>query len=467
MNFANLAFWKHLLECLIIIAAIRFAVKRIWPDKLSWTDKFLLACLDIFLLSCVNRTSLIIFISLALFNYGCLCLIGRLKKAQQGMFLAAVIPLHLIPLFYYKYADFSMTVLGLPASNLVRNLIIPAGISFYTFQKVALLVDYYRSGEKPPPFLDYFIFSGFFPLTVAGPIERAHHLLPQMQKFSFTWNPARIEDGVSWIVLGLFYKIGLADNLSAYLQPDVYVTAWDIWFCNLIFGLKIYFDFAGYSLVALGLARCFGIELSLNFQSPYLSTSMKEFWTNWHVTLNRWFRDYIYFPLGGSRIRLWFVNIAFVFLLSGAWHGAGWNYILWGLFLGLFTIVNHTFGKILKVPFLSWVLTMLCIFFTWLFFYETRLPVLAEKLRLLATPSAYPLTLGDWNFHQVNGLSFVLTKAVLLVMCGSVLVLEYLSVRLTSKFYAILRHPVASVIFVVLIVVMGASYTNAFIYFAF
>jgi D-alanyl-lipoteichoic acid acyltransferase DltB (MBOAT superfamily) len=105
-------------------------------------------------------------------------------------------------LFYYKYANFALTVFGLPAGNLVQNVIIPAGISFYTFQKMSLLIDYYRSGKTPPPFLDYLIFCGFFPLTVAGPIERAHHLLPQMEKFRFAWTPAQIEDGVSWIVLG-------------------------------------------------------------------------------------------------------------------------------------------------------------------------------------------------------------------------------------------------------------------------
>ncbi|HEX4140419.1 MAG TPA: MBOAT family O-acyltransferase [Candidatus Methylacidiphilales bacterium] len=467
MNFADFTFWEHLTEALLVIACLHAFLRWFSGGSGFSIDKLLLASLNIFLLFCVNATSLLIFLSLATFNYLCLHISYRLSGLNRRLFVGLCIPFHLVPLFYYKYSAFALrTVLGVN-SEILHNLVIPAGISFYTFQKISLLIDYYRSGDPPPKPLDYLIFSGFFPQTVAGPIERAHNLLPQMQQFRFKWNPKAINEGCSWVIVGLFYKIALADNLSPYIKLDVYQNAWDIWLCNLMFGLKIYFDFGGYSLIALGLARCFGVELSLNFQSPYLCQNMKDFWTRWHVTLNRWFRDYLYFPLGGSRVAWWALNVAFVFFLSGIWHGAGWNFIFWGLSLGVFTVINHLFSKVPTIPAASWALTMICIFFSWLFFYETRLPVLLKKLEILFTPSAYSVSGGSWNFRTSNGLSFTLTEISLVVLCLLVLLLEFLSSRLGDDYYAILRRPEVSIVLIVLGVALGSGYSNGFIYFAF
>lgn len=465
MNFADISFWQNFITGLAVVFCARFVLVRFYGDQGGKWDRLLLITLSLYLLSQVNITSFIIFILLAILNYLSLQISHRLSGHGRWLFLFFIIPAHLLPLFYYKYSHFVLSqTLGMHR-NFFTGFVIPAGISFYTFQKIALLIDYYRSNEEPPSPVDYLNFSGFFPLTIAGPIERAHALLPQMQQFRFEWVPRRIDEGLSWVVLGMFYKIVLSDNISAFIKPDEYTSAWQIWNCSLLFGLKIYFDFAGYSLMALGIAKGLGITLTLNFKSPYLSASMKEFWNNWHVSLNQWFRDYIYFPLGGNRTRFWFLAILFVFLISGVWHGAGWNYLIWGFILGVFTVLSH-FTRWLTGPrFLGWLVTMLVVFFAWTAFYETRTDVLCAKFRILLNPAMYANS--DWMNPFHFALSDLLTELLLLSLCLGVFVLEYCSIRYRNSPYALLRHPVVTISLVFLTVLFAPLLSNEFIYFSF
>jgi D-alanyl-lipoteichoic acid acyltransferase DltB (MBOAT superfamily) len=367
--------------------------------------------------------------------------------------------LQLLPLAYYKYANFAVNqVLGFDILTL-HNLVIPVGISFYSFQKVAFVVDTLVFKQPLPRFLDYLNFAGFFPQIVAGPIERRRDLLPQMEQFRFRWSAENINEGAGWIALGLFFKLCLADNLAGYFDGTSVSNAYLIWMSNLLFGLRIYYDFAGYSLVAVGLGRCLGVKLTLNFRSPYCATSMTEFWRRWHITLCQWFRDYLYIPLGGGRVRWWAFNIALVFVVSGIWHGAGWNFVLWGAIHGAALIINRFFGA-------KWLLTMLTSFCAWLGFYETRTGVLVLKLKTLFTPGAYghaAVQEAAAQYFSSNG--FVLS--CFLVLTGGILLLEWLSIARHDAPYYFLRRPAVAVILVVLTVVLAPEKDNGFIYFAF
>jgi D-alanyl-lipoteichoic acid acyltransferase DltB (MBOAT superfamily) len=262
-------------------------------------------------------------------------------------------------------------------------------------------------------------------------------------------------------------KCCLADNLALHFSRASVSNPYLIWLANVLFGLRIYFDFAGYSLIAVGLGLCLGIKLTLNFASPYCATSVTEFWRRWHITLSQWFRDYVYVPLGGGRVPFWAFNIALVFVVSGLWHGAGWNFILWGALHGAFLIVNRAMGKQWRMPGpLAWVVTLGATFFAWLAFYETRPDMLLAKLHTLVQPRAYgPSALREAVRALLGPDSLVMTWFLLLA--GVVLVLEWLSIRRRNEPYYYLRQPPVAVALVVGAMLLTPGANNSFIYFAF
>lgn len=208
-------------------------------------------------------------------------------------------------------------LLGFDMKN--PSVLIPMGLSFYTFQTIGFWVDNLRQPSPRPTFVDYLNFSSFFPLIVAGPIEKREDLLPQIENNSFRILPTEWKSALSWIILGLGYKMIVADNLGS-LSDKFLVdpsNAWHVWLQCFVFAFRIYFDFAGYSFISVGLGLLFGVKLTLNFRCPYWSRDLRVFWRNWHVTLGTWLRDYIYFPLGGSRVKWWTLNILITFLVSG------------------------------------------------------------------------------------------------------------------------------------------------------
>ena len=223
-------------------------------------------------------------------------------------------------------------------------MILPVGISFYTFHGLSYVIDVYNSKIKPEKnFIDYALFVSFFPLLVAGPIERATHLLPQIQR-KRTFDNSKQIDGLRQILWGLVKKIVIADNCAFYVN-EIFENSSDYSGSTLVLGailfsFQIYGDFSGYSDIALGTARMLGIELLQNFSYPYFSRDIAEFWRRWHISLSSWFRDYVYIPLGGSKgakmqsIR----NVFVIFLLSGFWHGANWTFIFWGFLHAIFFI---------------------------------------------------------------------------------------------------------------------------------
>jgi alginate O-acetyltransferase complex protein AlgI len=273
--------------------------------------------------------------------------VARAEGPRRKRLLLISIGFNLGVLAFFKYAGFFvesaaalLTSLGFPTSAPLLEIVLPVGISFYTFQTLSYTVDVYR--KRLPPsrdLLDFALYVMFFPQLVAGPIERAERLLPQMQAVSREpWRPD--PTGIGLIALGLFKKIALADGVHAYADalsaPErAYPAA--LWFATYAFAFQIYWDFSAYSDIAVGLARLLGVELMSNFRAPYAATGPSDFWRRWHISLSEWLRDYLYIPLGGNRggeLRTQ-RNLFLTMLLGGLWHGAAWHFLLWGAFHGL------------------------------------------------------------------------------------------------------------------------------------
>ncbi len=271
------------------------------------------------------------------------------KPWQRKLLLTLTLVASLGVLFFFKYFDFLLgsisTVFGKKSPAL--DLILPVGISFYTFQTLSYVIDVYRKNiPAERNFLYYALFVSYFPQLVAGPIERPENLLPQLKERKiFNKNDAII--GAKLTLLGFFKKICVADFLAGYVN-SVYnnpgsVGAIGVLIATVFFAIQIYCDFSGYTDIAIGVSRIMGIRLMKNFDKPYSSKTIKEFWSRWHISLSSWFRDYLYIPLGGSRCKKWrhVLNLFIVFLASGLWHGAAWTFVLWGAFHGIFRILSE------------------------------------------------------------------------------------------------------------------------------
>lgn len=309
---------------------------------------------------------------------------------SQRCWLTLGVGVPLALLFFFKYLSFAASLVGLS----VPSLPLPAGISFYTFQAIAYVLDTAR-GEKPEKqFVSYALFVSFFPQLVAGPIERSHDLLPQLRAAADP-GPQDVQAGMQYLLRGYFKKLVLADFAARFVEP-VYADAASacgpaVLGATLLFALQIYCDFSGYSDIACGAARLLGVRLTENFRAPYHAASPREFWQRWHRTLTRWFTDYLYIPLGGRQHRV--RNLLLVFLVSGLWHGAGWTFLVWGLLHGVYQILWDRWQPVLPRR-VGQALTFGLVCLAWVFF---RAASLGDALRLLA---ALPT---GWNAPVLPG----------------------------------------------------------------
>lgn len=368
------------------------------------------------------------------------------KKAKLFLWLSIINNLGILGVF--KYYNFfavqfqqGFELLGLHSNPVLLQIALPIGISFYTFHGMSYVIDIYRGNQKPVRnFVDYAVFVSFFPLLVAGPIERASHLLPQVQK-PRCFNYTQAVEGCKLILWGMFKKIVIADSLAG-IVDEIFSNYHDQNGVTLIvgaiaFSFQIYGDFSGYSDIAIGTAKLFGFELLSNFKFPYFSRDVAEFWRRWHISLSSWFRDYLYIPLGGSKngkfkaIR----NTFIIFLVSGFWHGASWNFIVWGFihacgFLPLLLMnrnrkhVSDIVAEDRKLPSLKelWQMTTTFAFvsFAWIFFRaddgvssalgyikHIGMSINEHPGQLLMAPSGkmafgyiIPLVLADWYLRR-------------------------------------------------------------------
>jgi len=327
----------------------------------------------------------------------------RMSKAKSirtkriWFWLSVIINLGVLVVFKYynffvdSFAEF-LSLFGFKANFLTLRVILPIGISFYTFHGLSYVIDIYNNKIQPTKnFFLYALFVSFFPLLVAGPIERATHLLPQikqLRKFDF----AKATDGLRQILWGFFKKVVIADSCASYVNT-VFNDSGDYSGSThalgaIIFSFQIYCDFSGYSDIALGTAKLFGIELLRNFSFPYFSRDIAEFWRRWHISLTTWFRDYLYIPLGGSKGSVWIKirNTFIVFLISGFWHGANWTFLAWGVlnafyFLPLL-LLNRNRNNLDTI--------------------ETNLPSAKQFLNIIIT---FSLTTFAWIFFRANTIS--------------------------------------------------------------
>ena len=473
MNFTEFSFWWWLLVMIIPLLAIRQLTKYLNFWQPSY-DRIGLTMLSLTLFWNAAHSSFIIFVFELLLNYKMVRLMQRQQGSRAKIIAAITIFIDLTILIYYKYLDFFVEeIFGLAVGGVsdggndsIAISGIPPGISFYTFQMVSFVVDSLKTKDKHQiGFIDYINFASFFPQVVAGPIERRADLFPQIESFRLKFSIENIDTGLKWLVLGLFMKLVLGDNLAPHINLEETANAWIVWLSIYLFGLRIYFDFAGYSFMALGIARIMGIKLTVNFLAPYISQNIQEFWRRWHVTLSTWFRDYIFIPLGGSKLRRTALNILIVFTISGLWHGAGWNFILWGIYHGGLLIFHRYIGQRLSLPkFLAWALTSISVMFGWLFFMETNLNNLLLKLQTLIIPSAYSIS----NFHELASMDNKYGLFFTLVMATFVLVLEHVaSWQDRKQVYRLLLLPRSALMILSLVILFPAKDSSQFVYFAF
>ena len=316
------------------------------------------------------------------------------SRKRAFLFLSLFINLGILSAFKYfgffiEQISYLLSIIGFQNFHKAFEIILPVGISFYTFQTISYTIDVYNGKIKPiNNILEFGLYVSFFPQLVAGPIERANNLLPQFLKRR-TLNTHMLKDGFYYIIYGIFLKTVLADNMAiiadgTFLAPYETLVGGDIIIGVYAFAFQIYGDFAGYSLIAIGLGKTFGINLKKNFQAPYLASNPSDFWRRWHISLSRWLRDYLYIPLGGNKngnLKM-YRNLLLTMILGGLWHGAGWTFIYWGTFHGILLVLykhialcklniinkKNILTKITKVIIMF---HLTCI--SWIFFSDQRL----------------------------------------------------------------------------------------------
>ncbi|MEM8807343.1 MAG: MBOAT family O-acyltransferase [Cyanobacteria bacterium P01_G01_bin.38] len=486
MNFSEFSFWWVLL----LVSAPFFAVRMVGKSLNLWRGAFDtvgLAALSLFLFVNASTTSFAVFVFEIVFNY----LMVKWMLTQEGKratwIATALIVFDVGVLAYFKYLTFFIEdFIGLTGAippdwqgsfPLPVFKSIPPGVSFYTFQMVAFVVDSLKARRKKPiKFLDYVNFVSFFPQIVAGPIERRGSLLPQISGFQFKFTAENFDLGFRWLSLGLFMKLVLADNIAPFIQLPEASNAWLVWFYAFLFTLRIYFDFAGYSFMAVGIARILGIRLTINFLAPYTSKSINEFWRRWHVSLSTWFRDYVFLPLMGKRKHWAPFYLFLTFTLSGFWHGAAWNFMIWGAYHGALLLLLryagrpfHRFvGQHLPRPqVVSWGLTFGAVTLGCLFFMETDTARLMTKLQTLVTPWAYsPANLmGAFSQFSINE---TIALGMVLLLAGVFLLLEHIAVwQERASEYELLLTPWVSKVLLGLTILLAANIPSEFIYFEF
>lgn len=474
------------------------AVYFIIPKKIRYI--WLLITSYYFYMSWNPKYSLLIAASTVI-TYASGIFIGKFEADKNNLAkklcVASSFAVNLLILGVFKYANFFLdSVSGIAAFlgiEIITNrldILLPVGISFYTFQALSYTVDVYRGGIKPEKnILKYALFVSFFPQLVAGPIERSKNLLTQIQNIDKikVWDFDRVRDGFLLMVWGLFQKLVIAERASL-LVNTVTSNYWEYGFLEIalaafLFAFQIYCDFGGYTNIAIGAARVMGFSLMDNFRQPYLATDIKDFWRRWHISLTSWFTDYLYIPLGGNRkgtFRKW-INIVIVFGVSGLWHGASWNFVAWGLIHALYQIVGDFKQKVLKKA--GWiqqeqmtcsrkirkaVVTFILVDFAWIFFMSSGFGHALAMIRQMFTAFR---TTSIWNLGLNRGNWFFLLLSIAVLMIIDILHENNRSVFLfvnKQEFWFRWILYMGLVWTVILFGIYGIAYdTSAFIYFQF
>ncbi|MBF0253335.1 MAG: MBOAT family protein [Candidatus Omnitrophica bacterium] len=415
-----------------------------------------------------------------LVDFYCGAHIHRSNKGQiRKKFLIISIIANLGILAVFKYYNFFvdsfsdlLSVFGLDYFTRSLNIILPVGISFYTFQTMSYTIDIYRKEIEPvKKLLDFGLFVAFFPQLVAGPIERAKHLLPQVTA-NRTISPAQVDQGLLLIFWGLFQKVFVADNLAKIVEPvfasNGHFDGITVLLALYAFAFQIYCDFAGYSNIARGLASLMGFDLMVNFNFPYTAKGPREFWKKWHISLSTWLRDYVYIPLGGNKNGsfMTYRNLFLTMFLGGLWHGAAWGFVVWGIYQGALLIGERFLnnftkrGNALLWIVLKWIVFFHIVCIGWLLF------------RAKSLHQAYEMFLSILHVRNItNIIPSILTIRSLIVFLFPLIIFEYIQYKRKDLYWTFknkwFTQAFVYAFLIFLFITFGSGGGNEFIYFQF
>ena len=471
-----------------IFLPIVFAIYWLLPHRFRWALLFVASYW--FYMSWNPQYVVLILFTTAVSYAAGLAIEKQQTKKKKKLVVALACVASLSVLFFFKYFNFMsqsvasvLSYFAMPIEPIVLKLLLPVGISFYTFQTLSYVIDVYR-GAVPAErhFGIYATFVSFFPQLVAGPIERTKDLLPQIRaehKFDY----AQASYGLKLMAWGFFKKIVVADTISQYAgkvfdAPQDF-HGFSLVLATVLFAVQIYCDFSGYSDIAVGTAKLMGINLSTNFKSPYFSQSIREFWSRWHISLSTWFRDYVYIPLGGNRVGKirHALNLLITFLVSGLWHGANWTFVIWGGIHGIAQVVENCLFKKKKPSDrrgIGWLLRVLIVFcftsFAWVFFASNTVSDAAYIISNMLDGIRSPFTYLHSGFSSIGiGERKLLFLALSLILLA---VYDFLSLKTdvisaVSKQKKVVRWVIYELFLLWLILNIPTMSATEFIYFQF
>lgn len=473
MIFNSLSFLLFFIVVLLVVGA---ADKFVRNTNLR---NVLLLVASYYLYGSFNAAFLLILLFVTAVNYTTPLLMEKYEAWRKGLLTGAVV-LSLLPLFTYKYLDFFLTsVLGLTQLHTqwgwLEQMMLPVGISFFTLQALTYTIDVYRGKTAcRHNLLDVALFVAFFPTILSGPIEKARNLLPQIEK------PAgvalqNITEGVTIFIYGLFKKVVIADRLASYVDwaygSYEYMYGGTLALAAIFYSIQIYCDFSGYSDMAWGVAKCLGFNITRNFNFPYFATSIKEFWHRWHISLTSWFTEYVYFSLGGNRVRLkarWVFNISMVFILSGIWHGAAWNFLVWGTLHAVYYLIEYALGlqrkgfvmpKWLKLP--SGIIVFLLVTLAWVFFRLGDMTQTAGIIQRVFTIQTFSFSVGASAFIFACNIALLLVFAIIEILYSKNLVLTE-----HNRTMCTMTNGLLTIALLLMISLLGTQ-SDSFVYFQF
>jgi alginate O-acetyltransferase complex protein AlgI len=479
MNFISDLF----LAFLIILMILHYSLPAKWrlPVLLVASYLFYATWSLPFIAVILITTSLDYYVSRIIYN--------SQSQPRRKAALATGLCVNILILGFFKYANFFLdtshslahwlnTSLSLPKT---LEIILPLGISFYTFEAISYMVDVYRGKKPAKSWLDYNFYIMYFPHLISGPIVRFEELWHQYKEPLKLPSIERIQQGLELLILGVIFKVFIADTAATLVNPvfldPEHSAVYMVYLAVLAFTVQIYFDFMGYTHIARGASLLFNLELPLNFNHPYIASNISNFWERWHISLSRWIRDYLYIPLGGSRGSILFSirNLVITMLIAGAWHGAGWTFILWGAYHGLLLAIYHGYKAFrtsmlhfnIQHPLyqgLSVTVTFICVALGWVLFRAADLPT---ALVVFSKLGQIEILIQDLTKLYLSAQSYVLLEFVLLLFCcfaGPWFIKVLSSAFRPLPFW--LKAHVVCVIFV-LCWIMTSKSTEPFIYFQF
>ena len=393
------------------------------------------------------------------------------KSFSKKSILIFGIVANLSLLGYFKYADFFIENFNIVAQTNINlfNLLLPLAISFFTFQQIAYLVDSYRQETKEYDFLNYALFVTFFPQLIAGPIVHHSEMMPQ---FANKWNAVKkyknIALGLFIFSIGLFKKVVIADTFavwaSAGFDTATTLNLFEAWATSLSYTFQLYFDFSGYTDMAIGIALLFNIKLPINFNSPYKARNIQDFWRRWHITLSRFLRDYVYIPLGGNKKGSFrtYSNLLATFVIGGLWHGAGWTFVFWGFLHGMALVIHRAWSNLgFKMwTWLAWLITFNFVNVAWVFF---RAKEWDDAVRVLGAMFSLDNVVIALSLENISGDLFT----ILWIIAGFILVLFFKNTVEKAKELKINYKTLFFTLFCLLAALLSVNKVSEFLYFNF